>query len=116
MLAQSSHRTLDPEEADYFYLPIYVRCLTSFICERLACACLRRTAWLRASRGAAHCGSTSLFRPSQVQMLQTSRSSTAGPLPRGRMLPQTCEHAAGHAAWADLRSICAPGDVQGIGR
>ncbi|KAI3432296.1 hypothetical protein D9Q98_003856 [Chlorella vulgaris] len=27
MLLQSEHRTLDPEEADYFYLPIYTSCL-----------------------------------------------------------------------------------------
>jgi hypothetical protein len=26
MLLQSEHRTLDPEEADYFYLPVYVAC------------------------------------------------------------------------------------------
>ncbi|KAL4427651.1 hypothetical protein ABPG75_001740 [Micractinium tetrahymenae] len=31
MLSQSEHRTLNPAEADYFFMPIYVRCLTSFI-------------------------------------------------------------------------------------
>ncbi|PSC76174.1 exostosin-like glycosyltransferase [Micractinium conductrix] len=27
MLLQSEHRTLDPEEADYFYIPVYTSCL-----------------------------------------------------------------------------------------
>jgi hypothetical protein len=26
MLLQSSHRTLDPEEADFFYVPAYITC------------------------------------------------------------------------------------------
>jgi hypothetical protein len=35
MLLQSEHRTLDPEEADYFYLPIYTSCLIfPVLCER----------------------------------------------------------------------------------
>jgi hypothetical protein len=41
MLLQSEHRTLDPEEADYFYLPIYTSCLIfPVLCEQSRCRVL----------------------------------------------------------------------------
>lgn len=98
MLAQSAHRTLDAAEADYFYVPTYVRCLTSFICKlagRLGRVARRVTSLLYRKQH--------LSLPKPVQMPPTSLSSMEGLLRREHMLLQTCETAVRPAASWRLR-------------